>query len=140
MQTKTCNECKVDKKISSFYKAGRSRLRGKCISCYKNYRKKSDYKPESRWKKYRSGAKRRNLKFEITKAEFSLFEGEPCFYCGGEVLPISLDRVDNDKGYEVDNVVSCCHICNSFKHVFDDKLFLDHVEKIYKYQREKDGK
>ena len=28
---------------------------------------------------------------------------------------IGLDRLDNDKHYELDNVVSCCNVCNTIK-------------------------
>lgn len=37
-----------------------------------------------------------------------------CFYCRQVVTPtgIGLDRIDNGKGYSVDNVVSCCSSCN----------------------------
>lgn len=138
MDLKKCNSCDQTKPLDAFYKAGRGTHRGKCISCYKEYRKKSDYKPENRWRKYKRGAKRRNLSFGLTKSQFLSFEGLACHYCGKEVRPISLDRVDNDRGYEMDNIVSCCYACNSLKHVFDEEFFLDHVKRIYEHQRMKD--
>jgi hypothetical protein len=51
----------------------------------------------------------------------------PCFYCnaapiargnerrGGHILANGLDRVDNTKGYQEDNIVSCCEPCNRSK-------------------------
>lgn len=40
---------------------------------------------------------------------------KPCVYCGDEIVTVGVDRVDNAKGYVMDNVVPCCAICNSMK-------------------------
>lgn len=36
---------------------------------------------------------------------------QPCKYCG-DVERIGCDRIDNDKGHTMDNVVPCCYDCN----------------------------
>lgn len=60
-------------------------------------------------------AKRRNKKWELTKEQYETLILGPCFYCG---LPndtqagVGLDRLDNDRWYSLDNVVSCCIDCN----------------------------
>ena len=60
---------------------------------------------------------------------------QPCHYCGLEVsFPESrngLDRVDNSKGYESENVVSCCKWCNSAKMERTLEEFKDWITKAY---------
>lgn len=41
-----------------------------------------------------------------------------------------IDRVDNDRGYTVDNCVPCCDKCNSFKSAYHIDEFFEHVLKI----------
>lgn len=67
---------------------------------------------------YKKSAKKRGLSFTITYDQFVSLIFQACLYCGHK--PISpdrngLDRVDNELGYEIDNVVPCCHPCNSMK-------------------------
>lgn len=33
-------------------------------------------------------------------------------------ISIGLDRIDNSKGYEPGNVVSCCNVCNTIKNKY----------------------
>lgn len=39
---------------------------------------------------------------------------QPCYYCGGKLneTAAGLDRIDNSIGYELNNVLPCCDICN----------------------------
>jgi hypothetical protein len=48
----------------------------------------------------------------ITFEEIASLIVLPCEYCGTEILSRSLDRLDNSKGYDLNNVVSCCEHCN----------------------------
>lgn len=41
-----------------------------------------------------------------------------------------IDRVDNERGYEPDNVVSCCGPCNWMKRHLPVHQFLAHVGRI----------
>jgi hypothetical protein len=136
MLHKVCKGCNNELSIENFHKQG-SGFNPRCKDCRREFRKKSENKPLSRYNKYKRDAKRRGIVFSLNKGYFFNFEGDPCYYCGEEVSPISLDRTDNDQGYIEGNVVSCCYICNSFKHVFGEKNFLDHVQKIYSYQNRK---
>lgn len=139
MAEKKCNSCGHIKDEKEFYKRGENKRRASCITCYKQRKRVLESKPELRYKAYRRSAKRRGIDFKITLAQFKSFAGKPCRYCGADVYPISLDRIDNDLGYLISNVDSCCYRCNSLKHVFDEKEFLDHVVAIYKYQIGKAG-
>lgn len=42
-----------------------------------------------------------------------------------------IDRIDNNKGYTIDNVVPCCKMCNQAKNDYTLQEFQDWVEKIY---------
>lgn len=71
-----------------------------------------------------------------------------CIYCGekhsnsiyskkGEkVLSYNgIDRQDNSKGYEVDNCVSCCRICNFAKGTRSHQQFIDWIRLVSKYTK-----
>lgn len=63
----------------------------------------------------------------------------PCSYCGDDEDKIGLDRIDNTKGHTKDNVVPCCHLCNtarmaSFSHS-EMKLLGKTIAKIKKQRR-----
>lgn len=65
-------------------------------------------------------AQRRNIKFLLSQDQFIFERNKPCFYCENRMCAPSvegtgLDRIDNNKGYELRNVVSCCKICNQIK-------------------------
>lgn len=73
-----------------------------------------------------SCAEQRGYNFELTIEEFRHLTGSNCFYCNKEpqqkkkskysqYLYNGIDRVDNTKGYTLDNTVSCCMDCNSKK-------------------------
>lgn len=64
---------------------------------------------------YKNMAKRREHSFDLTKEQFCAFWQVPCAYCGGEIETVGIDRIDSSKGYTVNNVVSCCRICNIMK-------------------------
>jgi hypothetical protein len=137
MAQKKCNCCGQPKDLTDFYKRGSGKRRATCVSCYKKQKRILESRPELRYKAYRRSAKRRNISFDLTLAQFKQFENKPCRYCGADVNPISLDRVDNDIGYIINNVDSCCFRCNSLKHVFDEYDFLIHIADIYEFQKNK---
>ena len=95
-------------------------------------------------KSYKRHAKDRSLKFELTEGQFSEITKKDCHYCGAEPNNISkrkrsyghyvyngIDRVDNNKGYILNNVVPCCKICNHYKSDLSSSKFLSWIEKVY---------
>jgi 5-methylcytosine-specific restriction endonuclease McrA len=82
---------------------------------------------------YKSRAKRKNQFFDLTKYEFSRLWQLSCSYCGSEINTIGLDRVDNEKGYDLSNVVPCCSICNYMKRSDEIDDFKNHVVQIVKH-------
>lgn len=97
---------------------------------------------------YKSGAKKRNLSFTLTKYEFGSFLFKPCHYCNTNPLGIwkktkskriknqfvvkynGIDRVNNDKGYIKHNCVTCCKICNKIKSKFGAKDFQEWLNSV----------
>jgi len=97
----------------------------------------------SLFKHYKWGAKVRNLSFKLIKNQFRKFTKQNCYYCGGEPRAVQtgerknggyryngIDRVDNNKGYTMDNCVPCCGMCNKMKHSMNKDKFIKHIFKI----------
>lgn len=62
---------------------------------------------------------------------------KPCIYCG-DTKKIGCDRIDNDKGHTKNNVVPCCHDCNTVRNrlfSFDEMLVLGKTIKEIKKKR-----
>lgn len=116
----------------------------------------------------RSNARNRDLEFLLTKEEHFYIISQPCSYCGAEpikynpylrkngticalhlkdhnmidrawILANTIDRVDNNKGYFLDNCVTACWPCNKMKVDSPVTDFLDQVLKIAKFQNKKVG-
>ena len=71
-----------------------------------------------RFDRIKRNARDRNKKFELTFEEFCqirTYKNEKCFYCGTTRGPFSIERLDNDKGYNVSNCVVACWRCNKMK-------------------------
>lgn len=77
---------------------------------------------------YERGARERNLRFEISKEDFeNLIYNNPCYICSrfsSKYHHNGIDRVDNSKGYTLDNCKSCCGDCNFLKRNIDHDTFI----------------
>jgi len=78
-------------------------------------------KPEVRYNALRAATAKRNLAFDLSYEEFIALDALPCAYCNNEMLGgmkhcrgtgSGIDRIDNERGYESDNVQPCCTDCN----------------------------
>ena len=87
----------------------------------------------------------------ISFEDYKRLVKQPCYYCGQEFSRVlkdiehtrkvqvsdtevkmnGLDRVDNEKGYELNNVVPCCKDCNRMKSNKELSYFLNKVKVIY---------
>ena len=122
-----CTCCKRELPISEFFKDNfhPDGLRYECKQCSKEQCQKYREEHEEELKKqrnsfhgkyitYKSGAKRRGYDFNLTEEQFTAILNKPCMYCGS-TENIGVDRLDNSKGYDVDNCISCCSMCNMSK-------------------------
>lgn len=58
-----------------------------------------------------------------------------CFFCGKPPAPINgIDRVDNARGYEEDNVVTACRRCNLAKNTQTLAEFDSWVAQVYNWR------
>lgn len=85
---------------------------------------------EYRFLSYRGQAKRRGVVFALTFEEFKKVWGKSCFYCGKQKSRNGVDRIDNKKGYERGNIVSCCGECNRMKSDLTKRAFLELCRRI----------
>jgi len=91
---------------------------------------------------YKRKALKKNLIFGLTREDFKSLTSSNCFYC--DIIPLQtyqpkhnngsyiyngIDRVDNSKGYILENCVSCCGNCNNMK----SNISLKMINKIYNY-------
>jgi hypothetical protein len=74
-------------------------------------------------------AEKRGVAFDLSYEDFALLVSQQCFYCFNNAT--GLDRLDSDKGYELENVVPCCKQCNRMKHTMTQHEFLETVKQIY---------
>ncbi|MGH7974933.1 MAG: hypothetical protein ACREBR_05365 [bacterium] len=100
----------------------------------KQYINKYMRSPFGRFSQSRYRAKKRGIVFKLTLEQFSQLITKPCFYCGCEpnsnLTGFWLDRIDNNVGYVLKNVVPCCKICNVMKNNLGFKEFKNHIMKI----------
>lgn len=93
---------------------------------------------------YKHGAKKRNLEFILTKEQISEITSKNCYYC--DMIPIQkmnsesehgvylyngIDRLDNTKGYTIQNCVPCCKQCNLAKNVLSYDEFISWIKKVF---------
>lgn len=78
------------------------------------------------YSQYRASARQKYLDFNLDINQFKEITSKNCYYCGVEPKNRAerhkyiyyyngIDRVDNDKGYILDNIVPCCSRCNTHK-------------------------
>jgi len=115
--TRLCHVCKKRKSLEDYGRC-KGRFLDKmyeCKDCHNERSKKNKNTPGQRFSTYRSGAKVRKIKFDISFKQFMKFWCKPCYYCGTDIDGIGLDRKDSNDGYNIGNIVSCCSRCNRSK-------------------------
>ena len=101
----------------------------------------------------RSRCRRDNLQLSITKNEVKTLSQQNCCYCGAPPRNVArknkgkikyfrdtifayngIDRVDSSKGYEPNNVVPCCKVCNTAKNTLSVIEFLEWAKRLATFQ------
>lgn len=97
---------------------------------------------------YKNSAKKRDLDWKLSKEEFLLLVKNKCTYCGaspekkyidglyGYAELNGIDRKDSSIGYIFTNCTPCCSVCNQMKWTFSKCDFLNHIQKIYRFNYE----
>ena len=139
----TSDECSICK--SEIHRYGNKKHSGKCSVC--TQRKNRPY--QRIYNKMVSSRKGKDSSKTITYEEFlSFVSKKKCFYCGENITWVqygekatkyNLDRKDNKKGYDKDNLVVCCWFCNELKSnrlTFEEmKMLSGSLRKIMKSRR-----
>lgn len=97
---------------------------------------------------YKYQAIKRHKSFNLSREEFRKLTKQNCYYCGaepnnvkkptirgkGEYIYNGVDRVDNTKGYSIENCVACCTTCNRAKQTMREEEFLNWIRKVYEHR------
>lgn len=129
LKTNNCKNCGCERKIKDLNKKNYSFL-----ELLRNYKK---------------SAFERGFEFNISTEDFEKLTKGNCYYCGikpsksikirshNEYLYNGIDRKNNAIGYEIDNIVSCCEICNKAKRNLSIYDFENWISRLTKYQNNK---
>ncbi len=92
---------------------------------------------------YKKHARIRNLSYNLSNDEFYVLTKQNCYYCNqepssrlkseyssGDYIYNGVDRINNSIGYELDNCVPCCKICNAMKASMNVDYFIDKCKAI----------
>jgi len=98
---------------------------------------------------YKNMAKRRNREFNLTLESLEVLIKSDCFYCGRspenvlkrqktkktQLIYNGIDRFDSNKGYILNNCVTCCYYCNHSKLDLSFDEWISHIKRIVKWQK-----
>lgn len=146
INVKECSTCHQVKRVECFYpktKDGKQ-FQPRCISCEKTFRRTDTNRKYISAKK---SARRRNIDFRITREDWiKIKEATNCECCGklfrketiNDNSPDqqSLDRVDNNVGYENENCKAICRLCNELKNANTEETL--EMIKVYIVKNKKD--
>lgn len=107
---------------------------------YHRNKNKSGFREYKHKHKYRYGflkahSKRRwGVYPTLTYEEFVFLVNQGCLYCTLQIVGTSgysLDRINNSRYYDSDNVVPCCHTCNTAKNDMSVSEFVKWIKTVY---------
>lgn len=104
---------------------------------------------------YKNAKRAKELGFVLSKLEFEKICRTNCYYCGAAPQPrrnkygsdrkgplwaydylSGIDRLDNTKGYTLENAVACCGKCNIMKGSSTKAEFLAQAQRIIYFQNQ----
>ena len=147
---KKCINCGKDIIISKKTWINGTKKCNSCRTSETNKIKKGLAAQKSIYAQYRNKAKIKHLDFDLSFDEFMKITKQNCFYCNiepsnikkseynnGDFIYNGIDRMDNSKGYIIDNIIPCCKICNYAKNTMPLEEFYKWVNTIYANLKEK---
>lgn len=127
-----CAQCDKTKFIIDFYT--NTSLTETCKQCTATAKSIESglWGPKALYTRAKAVAKQRKKPFLISLDEYVTVISQPCYYCNGLLNDgknrgIGLDRKDNSKGYENNNILSSCGFCNNLR---GDRLSIDEMKKV----------
>jgi len=91
-------------------------------------------------------AKKRGYSWNLMSEQVKQLTSQVCHYCGAGPAQVShgasyngvyvyngLDRINNEKGYALENVIPCCKVCNYAKRTMTQDDFLAWISRVYMY-------
>jgi hypothetical protein len=89
------------------------------------------------WRNMQRGAFLKKNLFTLTQQDFEKLVIQPCYYCGfySKYKFVGIDRIDNNKGYLINNCVPACSMCNMMKSTNHPNAFLDKINIICSYRQ-----
>lgn len=128
-----CKKCNAERALKRYHE--KKKL---CIQSANNYYDNNII--NIRFLAARTRAKNKNIEFNITREyiEFLLNkQNNKCIYSGIEFIndrkglySLSIDRIDNNKGYIRGNIQLICSSVNSMKNNMEESVFIDIIKKI----------
>ena len=136
---KICPSCKLSKRLDKYHVDRSARLGVKtyCKTCSNTRRRKDAVRsleiyhekysgtPLQKYRSIVSNAPRRRIDVNITCEDFCNWysaQENTCSYCGRILIQgkrgndgLTIDRIDNNIGYELGNILLCCWRCNVVK-------------------------
>jgi hypothetical protein len=150
-ELKVCTRCCKELELDCF-KSDNDEITKTCINCRKQNNRvvrqnveesKERAKeieqndPKRQYIRYINSSVSRNLEFKLSFEEYFEVVKNKCYYCNDlhERGFNGLDRIDSCEGYNIENIVSCCKMCNYLKKALDNSKFLKRIEHILFYNK-----
>lgn len=132
----TCKKCCIERQKEYYIQN-----KDKCKEGYKKFESTNILRV--RWLAAKHRAIRKNIEFTITMEELEnllIQQNNKCYYTGVEfendgsrTKSISIDRIDSNLGYTIDNIRLICSLVNTMKSDRSEQGFLNCVQSIYKH-------
>jgi hypothetical protein len=120
----------------------------KSCGCLHHYEEKDRAAKNLLYSRYRRHAKERGYCFDIQFEDFFKITSNECYYCGRLPKNVAklgnsmyayngIDRIDNTKGYTIDNCVPCCFCCNRAKDKREKDEYIVWIKNSYECLKHK---
>jgi hypothetical protein len=134
MNTKHCTECNITKDISEFHWRQETAKNGSVYRWPETYCKPCGNKKSKEVRRKLAAKRDKNYRYSyaksmattqrkrewiLSKEQWLQLINAGCYYCEANLLEMTrgsgLDRIDNSRGYTLDNVLPCCTDCNALR-------------------------
>ena len=114
-----CKKCESKERMARpYYPLSEEQKRKKNIRL-NEYQKKKRRNPDNAAKiilvDSRSADKKKGIENNLTENAIAELIVNGCYYCGDKTTRMTLDRVDNNIGHVLDNILPACHRCNMIR-------------------------